>query len=112
MMPHQVEANEIALSFQPELKSHVMNVQRVVFRILRDGGTPADVAKRAHEMFDSINEKLYQRMKEKADCKTGCAIAVASSCRFTSTNSIYSFGNSRRNSALKNSTHSSNASKP
>ena len=73
MMPHQVEANEIALSFQPELKSHVSNVQRVLFRIVRDGGTAAEVAKRAHEMFDSVSQKLYQRMGEKADCKAGCA---------------------------------------
>lgn len=73
MMPHQVEANEIALSFQPELKSHVSNVQRVLSRIVRDGGTSADVASRAHEMSDSVSQELYQRMREKAACKAGCA---------------------------------------
>lgn len=73
MLPHQAEADEIALAFQPELKSHVLNVQRVLLRVLRDGGTPADAARRAGEMFDSINGKLYQKAGEKVDCQPGCA---------------------------------------
>lgn len=78
---------EIAAPWQPDIKAHLINVERAIQRIIRDGGQPADVAKRLCEMFDSIHPKLFKKAEQRAnerradgelkllkiDCKAGCA---------------------------------------
>lgn len=73
MRPHEAEARRIASSYEPELNVHVKNVQKVCLRVLRDGGTPADLTRRANEMFDSLNERVYERFEVSQACKAGCA---------------------------------------
>lgn len=69
----RTELEAAARPFAKELESHTRNVQRVSLRVIRDGGTPADVAKRAQEMFDRVSHDLYRTTGVRTACATGCA---------------------------------------
>jgi hypothetical protein len=85
VLPHQVEAEQIALGSQPELKAHVSNVQRSLQRILRDGGDKAEVAKRAMEMLIASVSSYISGTARRSIVKLAVRTAVASSYRSTST---------------------------
>jgi Fe-S-cluster containining protein len=76
--------DDLARHYEPELKSHFLNLDRAISRIQRDGGAPSDIAKRAAEMFDSVNAKAQAKGGYKADCKEGCAYCCCITVQVTS----------------------------
>jgi Fe-S-cluster containining protein len=73
MLPHELEFQAAMKANEPEVKSHFMNVERVTLRLATQGATPAEVARKAEEMFDSVVAKSYERHNLAVACHAGCA---------------------------------------